>query len=951
MSAKFSSLKRASPQTSPLSLFLLYGFAIALIACIAGAGILYLYSIAMQRVSDLRRNMNIAAYDAQVYFDSREVALQYVANSLFKHSLHDSPPASSQDTSQLHYLTLGSPEDGSVWLLPLTAREKNSLRQLQAQLLYTSLSSGETHYLPIFPESLQEQLPLSPAQQRWIAQYLASISTNTIIEDSPPILMLRLPDDNQPRLFLYTPLNSQGSTHHNWIGMEINTSSIFTQVPSQNIRYPNYLLLNNDLLIVLKNGVYQTPEKIPPELLSSTHGDLFDMYWKDALPHLVLSKTMGKSGWRIIYWIPLIEMLNQGLLPILPTTVLVLLLCTVVCFALYLIHSRLIQPASQHYVTMQEDERLKRLIIASSPVGLCILNRHSGQVLYSNNLAETWLAQEDPTWLQEALQQSGLGIERSLHNGQYVSIDLVPTTYHGQEMQLCAIKDITPLKQVEYSLLAAKQKAISANRAKSEFLATMSHEIRTPLFGIMGTLELLSLTNLTSQQTQYFHTIQHSATTLLRTLNETLDVSRMESGSETLQNIPLSPQIILNNVVASYADRAQKKGILLYSIVDSKTPDFVIGDELRIRQILNNLVSNAIKFTLGGHIVLRLYVHHSAQGMVTLNFQVSDTGIGINEEDQKLLFSAYHQATDNASQQTDGSGLGLFICQRLAALMQGTLSLCSEPGLGSSISLHVELPVHTPPLPSKTQRSLKPERIFVRGDIPEVVQNICEWLNRWGMIATPFHQSAKPLPPQAILVDTWPLNTEPEPIHWLGKRIVLLPPGKIPEQQDNALLWYSNAYDLSSLYDTLHRAQNKIAPTQQTLITHNSSSLLPLDMHVLVVDDNAINRHILEEQLQHLGCRATHAADGIEALRLLQHLTVDAVLTDINMPNMNGYALSQTLRQQGFQKPIFGITAAIVNDQQQLAREAGMNDLLSRPLSLSAFYDALLSITFPQADS
>lgn len=947
MSAESLTPLGAPHKPSYISQLLLYGFALALLACIVGGGILYLYSTFTQVVSDLRRSMNAATYTVQIYFDRREVALQNVATAFFKRPRSDTATATgTPDVDALYLLPVAPTGQQSEWVLPLTQHSHNSLEQLHVKLLFTSLRTGQTHYLNTSNDATAPMPSIPETQQLWIAQYLASVTVQSTPENPFPILWLRPPDDEQDRLFLYTPLSTNRSTIRSWIGMEVDTSTIFALPPSHDVYHPNYLLLNANYLTVMKNGVYIPPTSLISEQLKRIQGDIFHVRWKDSLPqYLVLSKTLGENGWRIVYYVRVSDVLRQDLLPVYSTLIIVLLLCTLVWFSVRLLHNRLILPANQQYVTIQEGARFMRLIMASAPVGLCLLNRQNAEPLYSNELANTWLAQEDPQWLINALAYEEKGVERTLKDGQSLSIDFVPMFYHGQAMQLCAITDISALKQVEYSLLAAKQKALSAYRAKSEFLATMSHEIRTPLFGIMGTLELLSLTQLTSHQTQYLRTIQHSSTTLLRTLNETLDISRIESSTENLQLAPLSPASIVNSVVASYADRAQNKGILLYSLVDSATPDFVIGDELRIRQILNNLVSNAIKFTVGGHITLRLYVKSASAGMLNLRFQVTDTGIGISVKDQQRLFDAYHQATDSASLQTDGSGLGLFICQRLATLMRGSLSLRSEPGLGSSISFNVELPVHSTATPAT---ALQPERFFVQGDIPEMVQNLCEWLNRWGLIATPYSpQSGQLLPPHAVLIDAWPLHTPHQPLEWSGRHIILLPPGQIPEKQDTPLLWYSNAYDLSSLYDTVQQAQNNKAISPCAVSTFSSSSV-DLDKHVVVVDDNDINRHIFEEQLHRLGCTVTQAADGLQALQLLQHLNPDLILTDINMPGMDGYTLSQTLRQQGFKKPIIGITAAIVNDQRQLAREAGMSDLLARPISLQSLYDILLSTTLPQ---
>ena len=190
--------------------------------------------------------------------------------------------------------------------------------------------------------------------------------------------------------------------------------------------------------------------------------------------------------------------------------------------------------------------------------------------------------------------------------------------------------DLSSLRRAEQSLLQAKRDAEAANQAKTVFLTTMSHEIRTPLYGILGTLELFSLTPVSRQQAQYLEAVQQSSATLLRTINDTLDLSRIEAGHAALQCAPFSPVELLTGVVASFAARAQEKGLQTYAVADPGTPAAVIGDATRIRQILDNLVSNAIKFTDSGRIVLRLKVASSSDEDVCLGFQVADTGAGLS---------------------------------------------------------------------------------------------------------------------------------------------------------------------------------------------------------------------------------------------------------------------------------------------------------------------------------
>ncbi|CUS14458.1 unnamed protein product, partial [Tuber aestivum] len=422
-------------------------------------------------------------------------------------------------------------------------------------------------------------------------------------------------------------------------------------------------------------------------------------------------------------------------------------------------------------------------------------------------------------------------------DGRHLFLSFAPTRYQREEVLICAFSDISERKQVELALQQARTLADAANEAKTLFLATMSHEIRTPLYGVLGTLELLARTDLNSQQRGYLNAIEGSSANLLQLICDVLDVSKIEAGQLSLELSVFSPLELVQEVIQGYAGAAQSKGLQLFACLDPQLPDHVRGDVTRIRQILNNLLNNALKFTESGRIVLRLRLESREGERALLQWQVVDTGKGIAAHDQQYLFEPFFQASGNANV-VAGTGLGLSICKRLVHLMNGTLRVVSEPGLGSSFTFILPL-----------------EQVDEYADEP--------WARAQGIEE----------------------NRSPTPCE---------------------------------------------APAE-----------INLNLRLLVAEDNLINQLILRDQLEELGCTVVLAGDGIEALSLWGETAFDMILTDVNMPRMNGYELTEQLRRLGCSLPIIGATANAMLDEAERCLNAGMDHCLVKPFTLRALYQCL----------
>lgn len=917
---------------------LLHMLAMALIGCIVSGGVVYLYSKFNDIVSANRRDMNALAYNAQVFFDRREALLRSVtaamiqpaSSGLLQPALRTRTP--SQELFLLPITDAGPPL--SNWHLLMSTRDREMLSLQNVRILHTATTTQQTHALT------GTGLPIAPAVQKWIADFLSKAPVSRRTDGYPPIYWLRPPADILPRLFLYTPLNTD-QPEAGWVGLEVNDigKALQNQSTSQADHTTfSFVLLTPKQQVVLHRG---DPADFQWYKHTTTPTDGFTCTWENKVPKLlILSKSIGEGGWRLAYYAPIHKILSSPSFPLYPVLLAVLTLCALVMICLWQIHRKLLLPALHQYAALQDNERLTQAIIQSAPVGLCLLDRSSGNILKSNALAMQWLDSEDYPQRQTLLEQLQTDQERTLLDGRSVYLKCVNLQHHSTEVVLCAVNDITALKDIERSLVLANQKADIANKAKTDFIATMSHEIRTPLFGIMGTLELLAHTSLTSAQQQHVQTLRQSADTLLRTTNETLDFSRVEAGHEQLQLAELSPVDLVHQVIASYTDRARAKGLLLYCVADCQVPHVVQGDELRLRQILNNLVSNALKFTIGGHIVLRLKLVSRHPERVTLCFQIADTGIGISSEHQEKLFSPYYRIANHAPDDTKqvGTGLGLFICSRLAELMNGAFSVVSTVGLGTSIEFTVTLPCSG----SSSGQAIRSGSVYVHGAIQEVVSNLCDWLNHWGIHAISYQPGDERDKLNALLLCAWPAaNHTPE---WKGPQLIMLPAGLMPDLADNHKVQYCQAFDQHDLKRALgalltSNPSRSVSPEPHTFPT--------LSAHILAVDDNAINLQILQEQLQLLGCTMTLANDAQEAFQYLERYTFDLMLVDINIPVMDGYAISRRLRQQGLTIPIYGVTASPLPTERKRAHAAGMNDLLLRPLSLDLLQETLQQATQP----
>ena len=664
---------------------------------------------------------------------------------------------------------------------------------------------------------------------------------------------------------------------------------------------------------------------------------------------------MRNDHWLAVYHVSWRQVLQHPRGPLLGAAMVALLLAMGGTLVLRAYRRSVIEPLRNNHARLLESEAFSRTVLDNAPIGLCLLRRADGTVLLDNALARSWLGEDHHDggwhgqWRRSVLAAGGTtlgdGLDYATPDGRHLLVKAAPARYRGEPAVLCLFIDLSSQHEAEQVLQQARRAADQANRAKSQFLATMSHEIRTPLYGVLGTLELLGLTSLDARQQDYLATIQRSSSTLMQLISDILDVSKAEAGQLNLEPGPFDPARLTEDALDSYSAAAANRGLQFYACIDADIPAAVCGDAARIRQILNNLISNALKFTDSGRVVVRVSARRQDE-LTWLQWQVTDTGIGIASEHQAHLFEPFYQANPGTDAMR-GTGLGLSICAHLVALMGGHLRVVSESGLGSSFSIELPLPPAPPdPLQSPAPQLPAGLRVQVRGSVRELVQSLCERLQQRDAVASVYQEDmAAGLPTTAVLLD---LVLDAAAPAWNGGPHVVAcrEGGASPQLIDGS--WQVGLHRFNAIVAALAAAggQPLAASTQGRLPAARRFGL-----QVLVVEDNPINQAILRDQLEQLGCRAVVASDGNEALGYWQQGRFGLVLTDLNMPGLDGYGLARALRARGATVPIHGATANADPSERQRCQDAGMQGVLVKPITLEALQRLLLQTAGDDAPS
>jgi len=539
------------------------------------------------------------------------------------------------------------------------------------------------------------------------------------------------------------------------------------------------------------------------------------------------------------------------------------------------------------------------------------------------------------------------------------------------------------LRESEAALRLALEKAKESERLKTDFLASMSHEIRTPLNGVIGMTGLLIDTPLTPEQREYGETVRNSADTLLGLINDILDFSKIEAGRLSIEPIPFDLEVAAEEVVELLASKASEKNLNLVLRYAPDTPSRVIGDPGRVRQILTNLVANAVKFTDKGHVFVNIEIQRQDGGVGQFRFSVEDTGIGIGEETQQHIFERFTQADTSTTRKYGGTGLGLAICRELVHLMGGEISVRSQMGRGSTFwfMLPLSLDSAREPIPAPVVSDLMDVRVLIVDD-NEVNRRVYhELITRWGMRNGAFASAAEALsalreartqgdPFQMALVD---LNMPEVDGEMLGRAIkadprirdtVLLLLTSSGQKGDSKRMaeagfaaYLTKPVRPSMLMDALatawagrDRRKEAVLITRHSLAEREYAAVRETEdsptvrARVLLVEDNVVNQKVARLILEKLGCRVDVAANGKEAVDLAQAIPYDVIFMDCQMPEMDGYEATREIRhlgKDGARVPIIAMTAHALRGDRERCLDAGMDDHVSKPVRRETVKEAL----------
>ncbi len=651
---------------------------------------------------------------------------------------------------------------------------------------------------------------------------------------------------------------------------------------------------------------------------------------------LILKKSLPPSSLSVVYSVP-VDMVLERIRMLILNAVLLNVLVGVALFTLARMYERRIFiPAENDAQRLEEHEQFNRKIVASAPVGICILRTQDGTNILSNELAHNYLnmlTHEDRQRLTQIIcgQQVNF-VDVLTSNNTNLQISFVHSRYRNENVAICVLVDVSARVKMEESLQEMAQAAEQASQSKSMFLATVSHELRTPLYGIIGNLDLLQTKDLPKGVDRLVTAMNNSSSLLLKIISDILDFSKIESEQLKIEPREFSPREVMSHITANYLPLVVRKQLGLYCFIEPDVPATLNGDPMRLQQVISNLLSNAIKFTDIGCIVL-----HVQRDEDYLNIRVRDTGVGIPGKEVVRLFDPFFQVGTGVQRNFQGTGLGLAICEKLISMMDGDIAVDTEPGMGSQFTIRI--PLYSAVAPGHADVDGLADTccwLAVRNaSLSAYLQSLLRWN---GIQAKQYDGRVLGHQDTLITDDELEQPSTARAVIVFCRRHIGIPLERAPGEWLHSV---AAPHDLLALLGRIYRVDVAEPQAATTLALEDSEASRNDDMMILVVDDHPINRRLLADQLGSLGYQCKTANDGVDALNVLSKNHIDIVLSDVNMPNMDGYRLTQRIRQLGLTLPVIGVTANALAEEKQRCLESGMDSCLSKPVTLDVLKQTL----------